>query len=140
MSSRSSPARKSRVSWRQARCQRDAVRSAWGVSMAGHYTACEKRVFPRATPSCAIRQAACGPARRGTRRRSLHRLLVLRLVLRDVLLQVGVLLARQTAQLVERREVLAGLRQVVDLQVGLAAVFVGAAMLGVVEQGFFVVL
>src|SRR5262245_1819238 len=51
------------------------------------------------------------------------------LVRLDRFLQVAILLARKEAKLVEPRQVLLGLRQVVEGQIGLADVLVGAAVL-----------
>src|SRR5262245_40464828 len=56
------------------------------------------------------------------------------LVLLDGLLQIAVLRAGEEAQLVERGQVLLGARQVVELQIRLADVLVGAAVLGIEGQ------
>src|SRR5258706_10714935 len=127
-----SPARKSRPSWRQARCHRDAVGSGNGLSIARRYTPLVARVKP-----------GDGPWREGTVpgfTRATTSTLLLRFELRDFLLEVGVLLAGEEADLVERREVLLGPGEVVHLQIRLAHVLVRAFVLRVDPQGLGIVL
>ena len=65
---------------------------------------------------------------------------LLRLVFLDGSLQIAVLLAREQTKLVEDRQVLFGLGEIAGQQVGLADVFVGAAVFGVEGQRPLVVL
>src|ERR1041385_3367981 len=99
-----------------------------------------------APAACAAQSAAPVSARRierGTcipRFYCLRSLLGLRLVLGDRLLQVRELRAREEADLVERAQVLLGLRHVADLKIGLADVLVRAAVARIQAQRLVVVL
>src|ERR671928_3503 len=63
-----------------------------------------------------------------------------RAVIGDRLLEIFQLLARDETDLLQRGEVLLGLRQLVHEQISLADVLVGAAMPGVEPQRFAVML
>src|SRR6185436_17618197 len=76
-----------------------------------------------------------GPGSLGRDGLDLAAALVVRL---DRLLQVPVLGAREEAEFVEARQVLLGLRQVVQREIGLADVLVGPAVLGIDGEGLLV--